>query len=291
MGANGVTVWPTVVSTTAPIPDADGDEETSPVHGRHLRWRNRSGVAVRQRVLVPRDLGQYVGLGELRLEAVLDVWKLHRDVHEDGTDHHVAQVTVGGGERPWPGVPVQRVQEAGRELDQAEDTSTKTESRSSACFSRPDRWPAEQARVDRPELDQQQRDGRDTCGHVEALRHAIGLHRVCGFRQPRPGVVLVVAQHPCHEAHRETDPHGPTQPSRDRRRPQRAPEMGPPAWPTRSRAACGLGGRRRLHVLIMHRSWLGRGPTEKWCSLHAGRLRRSGRFSTNPAALWLRNTV
>ena len=50
------------------------------------------------------------------LQAVLDVGELDPDVHQDRADQHVGQVPVRGGERPRPRVPVEGVEEPGREL-------------------------------------------------------------------------------------------------------------------------------------------------------------------------------
>ena len=86
----------------------------------------------------------------------------------------------------------------------AEDTRTATLTRSSGVLDRPDRRPAEEVRIDRPQLDQQQRDRGHAGRDVDALGEPVAPDRARRLRQPGPRLVLVVAQQPGDEADRRS---------------------------------------------------------------------------------------
>ena len=95
-----MTVWPTVVITTTPMP--------APVAVSTPR-REMPGVGgagtvpallCDDGVLVPRDLGEHVGLGHSALQPVDDVRQLDADVQQDRADHDVGQEPVDRHEVP-----------------------------------------------------------------------------------------------------------------------------------------------------------------------------------------------
>ena len=59
--------------------------------------------------------------------------------------------------------------------------------------------------IDRPELDQQQRDGRDAGRDMDALSEPVAPDRLRRLGQPRPRLVLVMAEQSGHEEHRDRD--------------------------------------------------------------------------------------
>ena len=89
------------------------------------------------------------------------------------------------------------------------------EARSSACGQRPDQRAAEELRVDRPQLGQQQRNRGDPGDDVQALGDPVEVH---GPRRPvEPGgrVLDEVADQPGDEAEQERDPEPESHPGGD----------------------------------------------------------------------------
>ena len=180
--ASGVTVWPIVVSTIAPMPARRRRTgRAGPCAGiagggdvPALLWA--SGFSL-QGISVSTSAS-----ASLACRPYLMSGSLIADVQQDRADDDVAEVAVRGGERPRPGVPVQGVEEAGRQLHQRRGDEHEDREPLERVRGRPDGRPAEQVRVDRPELDQQQRDGGDAGGDVQALRDPVGPHRAAPAR-------------------------------------------------------------------------------------------------------------
>ena len=112
-------------------------------------------------------------------------------------------------------------------------TSTRTDSRLIARARRAGRRPLEQLRVDRPELDQQQRDRGEPGGHVHALGHPVQPGRRRRPGEPARRVLEQVADQPGEEADQERE-------RRARRRCGRPAARSAAGW-RRRRAGTGRG--------------------------------------------------
>ena len=82
-GLQGVQRLPDRGDDESGDPDRGGHEDAAPGDAGRDRSRQITGVAVRCGVLVPRDLGEYVARGQLGLQPVPDVRKLHADVQRN----------------------------------------------------------------------------------------------------------------------------------------------------------------------------------------------------------------
>ena len=232
-GSSGVRVCPTLVITTSPMPapvaSSTPRREIPGVTG------GGSGPALLcetgfscQGISVSTS-----PVGQPGREAVADVGQLDRHVQQDGADHHVRERVVHDHEVPAERAPVQQVEEPGDQLHQGRRDQHGHAQPLEQPLRRRERRPAERVRVDRPQLDQHQRDGRDPRGDVDALGEAIAPGRHHRLGQPRPGQVLGVAEQTGQEADREGDAQRATQPCGQRGGPHGAGEVRPPGGPRR----------------------------------------------------------
>lgn len=145
--------------------------------------------------------------------------EFYREVDGEGADGYVGHGVVGGGEEEFPRVELCGVEQAG---DQLEDDRT-DQQRNGSAFEHAegvaDEWAAEQSREDRPEFDQQQRDGDHARDHMRALGDAVEPHRMCGPVEPGGRVLDPVADQPGEETQCDGDAQGDAYPRRHRRTP------------------------------------------------------------------------
>jgi hypothetical protein len=120
-------------------------------------------------------------------------------------------------EREPPRVRRCDVERAGHELERRSTDQDQHETLLDGVTDRAEDRALEQLRVDRPELGQEQRDARQPAEHVDALAHAIEVHRARRPQQPGRRVLEVVRHQPGEEAERERDAERDPEPRRDTR--------------------------------------------------------------------------
>ena len=208
--------------------------------------------------------------GAAALTTARVVARLGADVDDQAPDRDPRRPEVGPGEEERPGVPAGDVGHAGHEQEHGAADEGEERQALDRVQHRPDRRPLDQARVDHPQLGQQQRDRREPRDDVEALRHPVQPGRSRRGVEPRAA--------------------GPAGGGTTRR--WRSTPRTPPRAPARARRRCarrgggsgtgGRGARRRRspHRLRepavpvrRHPDQLevgGRPPAHRWCRLPPG---------------------